>query len=318
VGKYFSDHRLKKILEYTTVFLGGAPGNMPALYSILAHVDLELGVWYPEGGMGSLVGGFVEICRSQGVEMEFNREVKRIVVRDGKAAGVECHDGFVEADIVVADADYHHVETVLLEGEYRSYTDRYWKKRVMAPCTYLIYLGLDKKVDGLLHHNLFLEKEWDDHFRAIYNEPSWPENPAYYVCSPSRSDKTVAPEGCENLFVLVPVALGLEDTDELRESYFEKLISHMETTLGENLRDSIVVKRIYTHRDFKSDYHAFRGTALGLAHTLRQTAILRLKHRSKKVKNLYFTGHYTHPGVGVPMVAISGEIVAQEIVKDHA
>jgi phytoene desaturase len=253
------------------------------------------------------------LAEAAGAEFRFDREVRRIAVEGGRATGVETDDGTIRADLVLANADYHHVETSLLAPEQRQYSDKYWRSRVVAPSAFLLYLGLRRSVEPLAHHTLFLQHDWMRHFNTIFDDPSWPDAPSYYVCTPSASDPVMAPEGFENLFVLVPVAAGLEDTPEIRDRMEKLVLDDLEQQMGEGIRNDIVLKRSFAHRDFTTRYNAYRGTALGLAHTLRQTALWRPRHKSKKVESLYFTGHYTHPGVGVPMTLISSEIVADEI-----
>ncbi|MFW3146096.1 MAG: phytoene desaturase family protein [Thermoplasmatota archaeon] len=315
--RYVKDPDLRKILEYNIVFLGGTPNNSPALYALMSHVDFNLGVWYPMGGMGELAKGFHDLCIQEGVEFIFNEEVTKVRIENGTASGVETNEGTYGSDMVIMNADYPHSDMELIEKRYRSYGERYWKKKSIAPSCILIYIGLDRKLNGLTHHNLYLSPKWDEHFETIFEKPRWPDDPSYYVCCPSVTDPSVAPEGKENLFFLVPVAPGLDDSDEVRERYYRLTISHLEELLGENISDHVISKRIVTHRDFSSLYNAYKGTALGLAHTLRQTAVFRPSHYSKKVRNLYFTGQYTHPGIGVPMVIISSRILAREIVKEH-
>ncbi len=315
--RYFEDADIRKILEYTVVFLGGSPNNTPGLYSIMSHVDFDLGVWYPCGGIGQLARAFTKLAEEQGVDILLNQDVKKIRVAQGNATHVVTDKGQFEADIVLVNADYQFAETTLLESDQRTYDQRYWDKKKMGPSAFLIYLGLNKKIAGLLHHNLYLDPSWDEHFRSIFDEPEWPESPSYYVSCPSKTDRTVAPEGCENLFVLVPVAPGLHDNESIREKYFKKTLTHLEKLIGEPICDHIVVQRTYAHNDFKSDYNAFKGTALGMSHTLMQTAIFRPAHQSKKVANLFYTGSYNHPGIGVPMVMISSQIVRNEIRKAY-
>jgi phytoene desaturase len=316
VNKIFSSDKLKKILLYSVVFLGGDPKNTPAIYSLMSHVDFNLGVWYPKGGIGSLVEGMITLGKSLGVTYIYDQEVTSVQVENGIAKGVTTATAQFQADAVVINTDYHHAETQLLSPEYQRYPEKYWEKKTIAPSAYLIYLGLDIKLPGLDHHTLVLDNDWQRHFRQIFDDPQWPQYPSYYVCSPSKTDDTVAPEGHENLFILVPVAAGLDDTDANREMYFEKMISHFEDLMGQNIRNHIVVKRIFTQRDFVADYNAYKGTALGLSHTLMQSVMFRPHHKSKKVSNLYFTGQYTHPGIGVPMVLISSTIVRDLIRKD--
>jgi phytoene desaturase len=315
--RFIKDKDLRKILEYTIVFLGGSPYKSPAMYALMSHVDFNLGVYYPMEGMGKLARSFRKLCEEQGVKFLFNEEVEEIIVEKGTVKGIRTEKGEHECEILVNNADYPHSEMNLLSKKHRSYSERYWNRKKIAPSSVLMYLGINKKIRGLSHHNLFLSPSWDEHFRTIFDKPAWPDDPSYYVCCPSKTDPTVAPEGCENLFFLVPVASGLEDTDEVRERYFINTVKHLEELLGESILDHVVSKRIVTHRDFTELYNAYKGTALGLAHTLTQTAVFRPSHRSKRVKGLYYTGQYTHPGIGVPMVIISSQILAEEISKDE-
>ena len=317
VSRLFSNDRAKKILEYTTVFLGGNPKNTPALYALIAHVDFNLGVWYPQGGLHAVATGMMRLAQEQGATFVFNAPVEQILVSDGKASGVRVNGVDEPFDLVVSNADYQFTESALLAPEHRSYSDAYWESRTMAPSGFVLFLGLDKRMDSLKHHNLFLQNDWFAHFEEIFDRPAWPDAPSYYVCAPSLTDPSVAPEGKEALFVLVPVASGLEDTDAIRTQFRDKIIADMERVTGESISDHIEVERIFSQRDFTERYGAFQGTALGLAHTLRQTAILRPSMRSKKVQHLFFTGQYVHPGIGVPMVVIASTILSDSIEKQY-
>ena len=311
--RYFKNEKIRQILEYTIVFLGGSPYDSPALYSLMSHVDFNMGVWFPKGGMGKLVEGMVTLAEEQGVEFKYNQPVEKIQINNGKATAVKTTEKIYDADSVVVNADYAWAEMNLLDEKYQSYSDKYWDKRKIAPSAYLLYLGLDKQIDRFVHHNLYFHPSWEEHFDDIFKNPQWPEKFSYYVSCISKTDPSTAISKGENVFVLVPVAAGLEDTAETRDKYFDITIDHMEKLAKENIRDHIVVKRIFAHNDFQNRYNAFKGTALGLAHTLKQTAIFRPRHQSKKVKNLYYTGHYNHPGIGVPMVIISSQILADMI-----
>ncbi|MCX7788746.1 MAG: phytoene desaturase family protein [Spirochaetes bacterium] len=316
VRKYFRDHRARKILEYAMVFLGASPNNTPGLYSIMSHVDMNLGVYYPKGGIHAIVRGLVKLCEEQGVGFLYDTEVKSILVRNGKGVGVRTSQGEIEADTIVVNADYSHTELKLLPEEYRTFPLSYWEQAVWAPSMFIAYLGTNRRISSLAHHNLYFSDAWDDHFRSIFQDPKWPEEPSFYLSCPSQTDSMVAPKDGENLFFLIPVAPGLPDGEEFRESYFQRMLDKAERILEEKIRPYLRVKRIYSQRDFSSDYHAFRGTALGLSHTLRQTAIFRPPRRSRKVKGLYYTGQYPHPGVGVPSVFICSVITANGIERD--
>ncbi|MFW9976750.1 MAG: phytoene desaturase family protein [Candidatus Thorarchaeota archaeon] len=315
--KYFNNERARKILQYSIVFLGGNPKNTPALYSMISHIDFNLGVWYPYGGLGKIVEAIEKISREFGVEILTETEVNSIVVSSKKVTQVETSKGTFEVDVLASNADYPHTETELLDKTLQTYPSNYWEKKTIAPSAFVLYLGIDKKLDSLTHHNVILDHDWVKHFEQIFDDPSWPDEPAYYLCCPSRKDDSVAPSGMENIFVTIPISPGIEDTPEIREAYFQKIIKHMEKVIGENILDHLVVKRIFSLNDFASDYNAYKGTAVGLTHTFSQSAFFRPRHKSKKVKNLYYTGQYTHPGIGVPMALIASEIVADLVTKDY-
>ncbi|WP_160132629.1 phytoene desaturase family protein [Halococcus salsus] len=317
VSRYFDDPKLQQITQYTLVFLGGSPKNTPALYTMMSHVDFNLGVYYPEGGYGGVVDGITDLARELGVTFETGAEVAEITSkRDGFVLDTAAGDH--ATDLVVSDADYAHTEQDLLPEHERQYSAEYWEKRTLAPSAFLLYLGVEGDVDPLAHHTLVLPTDWDGHFEEIFERPAWPEDPAYYLCVPSQTDDTVAPEGHSNLFALVPIAPGLDDTPEIREEYREKVLDDIAENTGVELADRIVVEETFSVDDFAERYNSLRGTALGLAHTLRQTALFRPPHKSEAVPGLYFAGGYTTPGIGVPMCLVSGEHAAEAVIDDHA
>lgn len=316
--KFFTSEKARKILEYTIVFLGGTPSNTPALYSIMSHVDFNLGVWYPQGGLHAVAQGMYRLAQEQGAQFIFNTPVTRIMINEaGNATGVETPHGIYEADIVVVNADYHHAETQLLNTQHQSYPQHYWDKATIAPSGFIMYLGINKELPQLQHHNLFLDTNWVEHFETIFKKPSWPDNPSYYICNPSKTDSTVAPQGKENLFILVPVASGLEDTAAIREEYKNKILTHLEKITNTSIISHIEHCTLFAHNDFTQLYNSFKGTALGLSHTLNQTAYFRPHNKSKKVSNLYYTGQYVHPGVGVPMTLISSELMVKRLLNEQ-
>jgi phytoene desaturase len=317
VRKFFSNEKIIRLMEFPVLFLGETADNIPALYSLMNYADIALGTWYPMGGMFKIVEGMVSLAEEKGVKFKFNAEVSNINVQDGMAKNLVLTNGEkIEADIVVAGADYHHVDSMLLAPEFRNYDKEYWDKRVMAPSSLLFYLGIDKKVENITHHTLFFDEPLGPHADAIYKNPRWPERPLFYVSAPSKTDATVAPDGQENLFILIPLAPDLEDGEEIREKYFHMVMDRLEKLTGQEIRSHIIYKRSYAHSDFKSDYHAFKGNAYGLANTLLQTAILKPSLKNKKVKNMYYTGQLTVPGPGVPPSLISGHVVAKEVIKE--
>ncbi|MFC7077269.1 carotenoid 3,4-desaturase [Haloarcula halophila] len=316
VEDYFEHPKLQQIMQYTLVFLGGSPKNTPALYNMMSHVDFNLGVYYPEGGIYSVVDGLVELGTDLGVTYETSAEVDEITRRkDGFLVQTKAGD-VSHPDRVVVNADYAHAERELLPDHERQYDDDYWDDRTYAPSAFLMYLGVEGDVEPLEHHTLVLPTDWEPHFDDIFEEPDWPDDPAYYLCVPSKTDDTVAPDGHSNLFALVPVAPGLHDGEAIREEYREKILADIAENTGVDLRDRIVYEKQFAVSDFGERYNATEGTALGLAHTLRQTALLRPNNRSSAVDGLYFTGSFTTPGIGVPMCLISGEHTAQALIDD--
>lgn len=316
VRKFFTHPQLIKLMEFPVLFLGATPQNTPALYSLMNYADLSLGTWYPQGGMFEIVKGFVSLAEEKGVKIVYNAEVTAVDAKGRRATAVQSTAGTFEADIVVAGADYHHIDQKVLKPEHRNYTPDYWKKRTMAPSSLLFYIGLNKRLEGLTHHTLFFDEEFDQHAHDIYTDPKWPSKPLFYTSLSSKTDPSVAPEGCENLVILVPLAPDLEDTEAIREKYYNLIMDRFERLIGQSIRDAVIYKRSYAHNDFKEDYHAYRGNAYGLANTLLQTAILKPQLKNKKLDNFYFTGQLTVPGPGVPPTIISGQVIAEEIFKE--
>lgn len=315
VRSYFKNPKLIKLLEFPVLFLGATPENTPAMYSMMNYADLALGTWYPDKGMNEIIKGMVKVAEEQGVEIRLNTEVKQIRSQNGKALGIDTNQGFFEADVVLAAADYEHVDQQLTDKKLRNYSENYWDKRTMSPSSLLFYLGINKKLKGLQHHNLFFDEDFSLHAEEIYTHPKWPSRPLFYASCPSKTDASIAPEGCENMFLLMPIAPGLNDSEALREQYYQVMMDRLENITGQSIRNSVIVKRSYALDDFKADYHSFKGNAYGLANTLAQTAFFKPRMRSKKISNLFFTGQLTVPGPGVPPSLISGQVVATEIGK---
>ena len=318
VAAYFTHPKLRELMEFPVLFLGALPQETPALYSLMNYADIIGGTWFPQaGGMYSVVQGMYDLAKELGVTFHFDQNAEEIVVQNDLVKIVRTDKNNFQADVVIGSADYHHIETKLLKPEYRSYTNDYWDKRLMAPGCLLYYIGLNKKLKNITHHTLFFDAPFQPHAEEIYKTKQWPSEPLFYVSATSVSDFSTAPDGCENLFFLIPVAPGLSnDNESLREHYFSMIVSRFEKHIGEKIKDNIVYQKSYAHSDFINDYNSFKGNAYGLANTLRQTAILKPSIKSKRVKNLYFTGQLTVPGPGVPPSLVSGEVVAKQILKD--
>jgi phytoene desaturase len=274
------------------------------------YADLELGTWYPKGGMHKIVEGMVSLAEEKGVEFHYNSPVENLVLNKKSVKGVQVRGQQIDSKAVIAGADYHHVDKNLLPESKRMYSEKYWDSRVLAPSSLLFYLGVNKKLTNLKHHNLFFDTDFTKHSEEIYDQPQWPSDPLFYVCVPSITDDSVAPTGCENLFVLMPIAPDLSDNEEMRERYYNILLSRLEEITGEKIKDNVIYKRSYCVDDFKSDYNSYKGNAYGLANTLTQTAFLKPKLQNKYLPNLFYTGQLTTPGPGVPPSIISGQVVA--------
>lgn len=316
VRKVTSNKRLLQILEFPVLFLGALSKDTPALYSLMNYADMSLGTWFPEGGMYEIVDAMYKLALEQGVKFEFNSEIKELKVNEKSISQVITKNKIFNADIIISSADYHHTETKLIPHKYQSYSDEYWDSRKMAPSSLLYYIGLNKKIEGLPHHTLFFDTDFEIHADEIYSKPQWPTNPLFYLSLTTKTDPSGAPEGSENVFILIPVAAGLVDTEEIREKYFNMVMQRLEKYTASELKSHIVFKRTFAYTDFVNDYGAFKGNAYGLANTLLQTAILKPSCKSKKIKNLYYTGQLTVPGPGVPPSLISGQVVAKEVMKE--
>jgi len=315
LNSWFKDDRLKKILEYTLVFLGSAPSKTPALYNIMNYIDFEMGVFYPKGGIYTIIQSLVSLNKTHGSTIRTNTSVQKINIDNGTATGVTLENGdILNADYVVSNADLWFTENRLITDEkYKTYPERFWEKAVMGPSAFIMYLGLNTTVDNLTHHNLRFGKDWKKNFSEIFDTPQLPSDPSYYVCKPTHTDDNVAPDGTDILFVLVPIPAGLNPTLDDKQMYRDKVVALMKKDLQlPNLEDMIAYERSYWGDDFARDYNAYKGTALGMAHTLKQT-LLRPGNKSKKVKNLLYVGAGTNPGIGMPICLISGELAYKRI-----
>ncbi|MCX2744723.1 phytoene desaturase family protein [Mangrovivirga sp. M17] len=318
IRKFFKNKELIQLMEFPILFLGALPKNTPSLYSMMNYADMKLGTWYPEGGMHKIIEGMVSLANELGVEIHTNEEVKNVEITNNKISSLQTSSAVYEADNIICSADYHHFEQTILPKQYRRYTEKYWEKRKLAPSCLLFYIGVDKKLNNLEHHNLFFDADFEKHTDAIYGDVKWPDDPLFYTCVPSKTDSTVAPEGKENIFILIPMAPGLIENNDISENYYKQVISRLEKHCGENIKDHVIYKRSYGAKNFITDYHAYKGNAYGLANTLDQTAILKPKMKNKKLNNLLYTGQLTVPGPGVPPSLISGEIVASEVIKEKS
>ncbi|MEP5253686.1 MAG: phytoene desaturase family protein [Winogradskyella arenosi] len=316
VRKNFKNPKLISTLEFPVLFLGAKPNQTPSFYSFMNFADFGLGTWHPKGGMYEIVKAIKTLAESLGVTIYTDSNVEKITVENNKAVSITVNNQIIHSDVILSGADYHHSET-LLDQKYRQYSEAYWESRTFAPSSLLFYVGIKKKLKNVEHHNLFFDTNFENHAEEIYDDPKWPKNPLFYVNFPSVTDASMAPQGCETGFFLIPIAPGLEDTPALRAQYFDLIMDRFEARTGQNLKDHIQFQVSYCVNDFIEDYNSYKGNAYGMANTLMQTAFLRPKLKSKKVNGLYFTGQLTVPGPGVPPALISGKLVAELIQQNE-
>lgn len=316
IRKRFKNKKLVQILEFPVLFLGAKPSDTPTFYNFMNFADFGLGTWHPKNGMYSVILAMEKLAKELGVTIKTNSNVEKIIVENGKATAIVINGETLSADVILSGADYHHTET-LLDEKHRAYSEKYWESRVFAPSSLLFYVGFDKKIENVEHHSLFFDVDFDVHAKDIYDNPKWPEEPLFYASFPSKTDENSAPEGKEAAIFLIPLAPGLNDTNELREKYFEKIMIRLEQLTQQSLKNNVIFKQSFCVNDFINDYNSYKGNAYGMANTLLQTAFLRPKLKSKKVKSLYFTGQLTVPGPGVPPALISGKLVA-DLIQKHS
>jgi phytoene desaturase len=316
VRKGFKSHRLKAILEFPVLFLGAKASNTPAFYSFMNYADFGLGTWQPKNGFFDLVNAMIKLGESLGVKFLTNSNVDSIEVTNKEVDSIVINGIKHDCSLIISGADYAHTES-LLDQKYRQYSDKYWSKKTWSPSSLLFYVGFNKKVPNVAHHNLFFDTDFEKHAQDIYDNPKWTKDPLFYANFTSITNPNTAPKDCENGFFLIPIATNLEDNEDIRNEYFDIIIERLEKLTGEKLREHILFKKSFCINDFEKEYNSYGGNAYGLANTLMQTAFLRPKLRSKKVKNLYFSGQLTVPGPGVPPAIVSGKLVSDLIIKNE-
>ncbi|MAV42072.1 MAG: phytoene dehydrogenase [Flavobacteriaceae bacterium] len=312
VHKDFKNPKLRSILEFPVLFLGAESSNTPAFYNFMNYADFGLGTWQPTNGFFDVVNAMISVGKKLGVKYHNNSNIDEIITNKNYATGIKVNGKIINSDIVLSGADYNHTEK-LLPKNLRQYSEKYWSKRVLAPSSLLFYLGFDKKLSNLAHHNLFFDTDFNLHSKEIYKEPKWPSEPLFYANFTSITNEHTAPKGCENGFILIPLAPGLNDTQKLRDKYFDMVIDRIESITEQKIKESIIFKKSFCVNDFIDEYNSYKGNAYGLANTLLQTSFLRPKLKSKLVKNMYFTGQLSVPGPGVPPAIVSGKLVADLI-----
>ena len=322
VKRFFSHPYLRKMLEFPVVFLGSNARSTPAMYTLMNHIDFNLGTWYPDGGFGAVVSAMQRVAERQGARFLFSHEAIGLDIHADQARSVTVRsadggESSIPADVVVANADYPWMELELLPKTHQSISERRWDAAQLAPSVLNFYLGFDRKLDEFSHHTFFFDSDWEEHFDAVYESPRWIDDPLFYLHVPSRTDSSCAPDGGEAVFLLIPIAPGLEDTPERRAYYLNRAFERIRDRTGRDLRENLVFSRDMSLDDFERDYHAYKGNAFGLGQTLFQTAWFRTANRSKKIQNLYYAGQYTVPGTGTTMSMISGEVAALRVHKEQ-
>jgi phytoene desaturase len=307
---------LQHVLEFMTVFMGGSPRNVPAYYSLLTYVDMTMGGWYPMGGFGAVAHAFESVAQEAGADIRYSAKVTNIETKNGRVQAVWIGDERIACDAVIANADYHFVETQLLADDVRSYNEKYWQQRQISPAGLIVSLGVKRKLSGLQHHNLFFDVEWDKHFSEVFKENTWSKKPLFYLCVPSKTDPDVAPAGHENLFILAPMAAGTNPSASDMNAVADDMITRIESRINEQFAGDIVTREVLGPEYFRTTFNAYKGNAFGLSHTFAQSAVLRPRLQSRRVKNLFYTGQYTNPGTGVPMVIQSGTLAAGLVAKE--
>ena len=318
IKRHFNDPKLISLLEFPVLFLGTSAESAPALYSLMAYSGIKQGTFYPIGGFAKVIESMAEICKKNGVKFLLDEQVTKINVLNKKVESVSTKNQELATNFVVGAADYAHIESKLLDIKYQNYNSAYWESREFSPSALLFYLGVNKKLQNLEHHTLFFDEDMEKLSQEIYDTKVWPEKPLFYTCCPAKSEENLAPKGKENLFILMPISAGLEDTEELREKYFKIILKRLEHYCNQDIISNIEYKKSYCIKNFEEDYFAFKGNAYGLANTLLQTANLKPRIKNNKVDNLFYCGQLTVPGPGVPPSIISGKLVAEQIIKSFS
>jgi phytoene desaturase len=318
IKKYFKNPKIQQILEYNLVFLGCSPQNAPSLFSLISYASFKLGIWYPMGGIYEIVKAFEKLGKEFGVKYYYNSPVTKLGVENDTVKTITVRGKKKDFDIVISNADYAFTESILSNQKFRTYTKEYWEKKTFAPSAFLLFLGVKGKLPKLLHHTLYFGNDWKGHFDEVFHKPVWPKDPSIYISKPSATDPSVAPKGYENIMILVPISTNLEDSTKKNEEYGEYILTYIEEKLDVKLKKNIVYKKIFSISDYEKDYNSYKGNALGgLAHTFFQSSIWRPQNRNSKLKNLYYAGAGTNPGIGVPPAIISGHLVQDRILTEY-
>ena len=322
VSQFFKDDRLRQAFSMQSMYLGISPFEAPAVYTLLPYTELaEDGLYYPEGGIYALPKAMAAVAQKLGVQIETNQNVTQIMVKGGKARGV-CVDGeMLPADLVISNADLPYTYTDLLAERPAKYAEEGWKKQPFTSSAFMLYLGTDKVYPKLHHHNFFLSSDYKRNFEEIFDAKVPPRDPSFYLNAPGRTDPSVAPPGCDNLFVLVPIP---HLTDQMQwdagqvEKFKTKVYDKLEAAGLTDLRKHVVVEEVVTPHEWCDQYNLKYGAAFGLSHGILQVGYFRPGNKARDVDSLYFVGASTVPGTGVPLVCLGAKLVTERILMDFA
>jgi phytoene desaturase len=322
VARFFNGNdKLTKAFSFHSMFLGLSPFEALAMYSLITYADLALGMWYPRGGIYSIVEDLLALAEQRGVVVRTSAPVAQICVENGKATGVMLASGErISADLVVSNADLPYTYTQLIDPHHRrEYSDARLNRMQYACSGYLLYLGVDRTYDHLRHQALYFSDDYRSNLDAIFKTKTMPGDPSFHLNAPTVTDPSLAPAGHSLLYVLAPMPnleAGL-DWRQAAPALREKLLDRLEEIVDPDLRRHIVWERQYLPTDFQADYNATLGTAFGsLSQGFFQSAYFRPHNKSRDIANLYFVGQGTYPGIGMPMVMISSKLVAERIEQE--
>lgn len=323
VDSLFIDPRIKQLFMFQAIYVGASPRQTPATYTVIPYLEQQQGVWFPTGGLYAIVEAVVKVAEALGVEIRCNTPITQIRVEQGRATGVEMANGSViPADVVISNADLVHTYGDLVPVTARKkYTDKRLAGYDPSSSAFIMYLAVGREYPQLVHHNIYFSNDYDQEMRDIFEKKQLPRDPSWYICAPSRTERALVPPGCEGLYVLtLAPALGPNspDWEQAKAGMMEQLLDRMEREAGlTDIRQHIRWKECFTPQDFETVFNGNRGSIFGLSAITSQTAFFRPPNRSEDVKGLYLVGGSTQPGGGVPIVMISGRLVAELVERDY-
>ena len=321
--KYIKDKRMRQMISFQTLYIGISPFKGPSLYTIIPMIEFLYGVWFIKGGMRTMASGMERLFKEMGGKIEYGTSVDNIVIDDKKAVGVSVEERFVPSDYVMCNADFPYaMKHLVREPEHKGkYQDKKIDKLDYSCSCFVLYLGMARKypeIDNV--HNFVFSEDLDENIKGIFDGEML-EDPSLYMYIASKMDESLAPEGKDGLYILMPVSdtstMKYEWTDEVSRGYRDKIIRKVSMLPGmENFEQEIISETMMTPLEFEGRFNAYNGATFGLRPTLTQSNHLRPQSKATHCENLYFTGSSTHPGAGVPIVLLSSKIAVEELLKD--